>query len=83
MHDEFVQNGLSLYMQLVNVKIESLPQQFLSIVFALETLHVNLFDKPLFSKRKNEKFLTQKKKFSVDSEFKKRMNECLSHFNIS
>jgi len=80
-NDRFVQNGLSLYMQLLNVKIESPPQQFLSIVFALETMHVNLFDKPLFSKRKNDKFLNQKKKFTVDNEFKKRMNECLSHFN--
>jgi hypothetical protein len=78
---DFVKNGLSLYLQLKELKIESTPQQFLSIVFALETLHTTFFSEKPFTEKEYDKFKEQKKSFEIDKQFKKRFNECFSHFN--
>jgi hypothetical protein len=80
-NQEFTANGLSLYLQLLNYRIGSFPQMFLSIVFALETLHSSLLDKKPFTEEQYAKFKQQKKQFTIDDMFKKRFNDCMSHFN--
>jgi hypothetical protein len=80
-NQDFITNGLSLYLQLLNSTIESFPQRFLSIVFALETLHATLLNKQPFSQEDYNRFKDQKKKFIISEEFKKRFDECMSHFN--
>jgi ApeA N-terminal domain 1/Apea-like HEPN len=78
---DFVENGLNLYLQLRELKIESIPQQFLSIVFALETLHTTFFSEKPFTDDEYDRFKKQKKACEIDEQFKNRFNECLAHFN--
>lgn len=80
-NQDFVSNGLSLYLQLLNSKIKPFPQRFLSVVFALETLHSSLLDKKPFTKEEYKKFKEEKKKIILDEKFRKRFDDCMSHFN--
>lgn len=53
------------------------------MIFSIETLHNNFFDKPSFSEEQYKLFKTQKKEsFKLfDELFLDKLNSCLSSFN--
>jgi hypothetical protein len=82
-NERFLNSGLSLYLQTKTGKTDSVIQNFLNLVFALETLHNTYFNKPLFPSDEMKEF-KEKKKIAFQSfseKQKKRINDCLSHFN--
>jgi hypothetical protein len=76
-------SGLSLYLHTKTGKSELVIQNFLNLVFALETLHNTYFNKPVFSEEELKEF-KQKKKTAFqqfNEKHRKKLNECISHFN--